>query len=274
MLSPAAFSKGNTTDPITHNSCHVGWGTIGSAESPDDVVCAGITQISGTGPFVFKSRSTETKDDEEIDTEVIFTGNSDYWGGAPAIETLKIIRYENSEGAKAALLGGSLDVIWGSGVLSDKDIAEVQDNDKYQGQIQVFHSKDIQNVILLLNSGKPPLNDINLRKTIIHAIDKAAIVEEELAGLQKVVDNVFPLDAPNCEVDLTPRWDYDPEKASLLFCDREEIKKSSSLSIGLGIGLGGLCLVALVVAVNANNKRKNVEAELDLLRKNANAQEA
>jgi len=264
MLSPAAFVNGNTTDPITHNSCHKGWET-------KDVVCAGITQISGTGPYVFTSRKTETIDDAEVDAEVVFTANSDYWGVVPAVETLKIVRYDSSEDAKAALLDERLDVIWGAGVLPDKDIAAIQDDDEYQGKIQVFHSKDIQNVMLLLNSGKAPLDDINVRKTVIHAIDKASIVEKELAGLQKVVDNVFPLDAPNCEFDLTPRWDFDSEKASLLYCDQGS---SSSLAIGLGIGLGALFVVALGVAVSATNKRKEVEAELDLLRKNNNAEEA
>lgn len=272
MLSPTAFAEGSASDPNTANSCHVGWGTIGSKENPDDIVCAGISNISGTGPFKFASRTTETRGDAEVDIEVIFDGNSDYWGGAPTIQTLKIVRFETSDDVKTALLQGNLDVIWGAGVLSDKDIAEIQDSDEHQGHIKVFHSKDIQNVILLLNSGKSPLNDINIRKTVIHAINKPKIVEKELAGLQKVVDNVFPLDAPSCEVDLTPRWDYDIEKATLLFCKNDESinasSGSTSLALGLGIGLGGLFFIAAGVALYVNKKRMDVQTELNLLRKN------
>ena len=53
------------------------------------------------------------------------------------------------------------------------------------------------------------MDNINVRKTIIHAINKGEFVRKELQGLQQVVDNVFPLSAPYSDVDLTPRWDYD-----------------------------------------------------------------
>jgi nickel transport system substrate-binding protein len=273
MLSPTAFAEGVDTNPNTHNSCHVGWGTIASEN--DDVVCAGIAYVSGTGPFSLESRNTEG----DIDTEVIFTANSNYWNGAPAFDTLKVVHYNDSNEAKDALIDGDLDVIWGSGVLPDKDISAMQDDDDLVGEIQFFHSRDFQNAILLLNSGNPPLNDINLRKTIIHAIDKSAIVEKELGGLQKVVDNVFPRDAPNCDVDLTPRWDYDFEKASLLFCDDhddEEKEKGSSkaLALGLGLGLGGLFLIAVGAVVVVNNKRVKVEDELNKLRRNKLGEDA
>jgi len=98
-----------------------------------------------------------------------------------------------------------LDAVWGSGVLSDADIVEIQNSPEYSQTIDVFHSEPFQNVILLLNSGKPPFDDINVRKTLIHAINKGDIVEKELKGLQRVVDNVFPIQAPYCDVDLTPR---------------------------------------------------------------------
>ena len=270
MLSPNSFANGPTSSANTANSCHVGWGTIGSDESPDDVVCAGISNIAGTGPLVFTSRTSEMIDESEVDTEVVFTANSNYWNGVPDFDTLKVVRYESSEDVKMALLNGTLDVIWGSGVLPDKDIAEIQDTE--DSIIQVFHSDDVQNVILLLNSGKAPLDDINLRKTVIHSIDKSNIIQKELAGLQKPVDTVFPQDAPFCDVDLTPRWDYDYEKATLLFCDTlksssSESAQSLDLSLGLGSGLGGLFLAALVMIGYINHKRVNAENELKLLRK-------
>lgn len=266
MLSPGAFANGTDSSANTANSCHIGWGTIGSETSPDDVVCAGISKISGTGPLKFVERKNATIGGKEVDTEVIFSRNEKYWGGKPVFENLKVVRYETSNDAKAALLDNKLDVIWGAGVLPDKDIASIQDSDEYEGKIEVFHSKDIQNVILLLNSGKAPLDDINVRKTIIHSIDKAAIVEKELSGLQKVVDNVFPRDAPYCDVDLTPRWDYDIEKAKLLFCENESSDNSKSLAIGLGVGLGALFLLAVAAVFSINKRRINAETELELLR--------
>ena len=151
------------------------------------------------------------------DDSVTFMSNKNYWDGAPAMEQLLITRYETPDDAKAALLDGSLDVIWGSGVLPDKDIVEIRDDSS--NDIQVFVSDDIQNVMLLLNSGKPPLDSIDLRRAVIHAIDKAAIVEKELGGLQAVVNQVFPLDAPNSDVELEPILDYNLDNA-IIFSKR------------------------------------------------------
>ena len=151
-----------------------------------------------------------------MDADVVFEAFQDYWGGAPDIEFLKVVRYEDSNAVKAALNDGTLDIVWGSGVLTPDhiiDIASSSSND-----LSVFHSDDIQNVIILLNSGKAPLDNIQLRKTIIHAIDKKKIIQDNLGGLFKPVDNVFPRDAPFSDVDLFPRWDYDMEKAVLLNC--------------------------------------------------------
>ena len=37
---------------------------------------------------------------------------------------------------------------------------------------------------------------LHLRKTIIHAVDKAAIIDDELKGLAEVADTLFPKNAP------------------------------------------------------------------------------
>lgn len=48
--------------------------------------------------------------------------------------------------------------------------------------LNVFIGEDLQNVLLLLNTGTPPLDDIRIRKTVIHAIDKDHLVRKELGG--------------------------------------------------------------------------------------------
>ena len=263
MLSPAAFA--NDADPLTSNSCHVGWGTITSDDSDVEVVCAGITNISGTGPFMFESRTSEALDEETtVDNEVVFKANPNYWDGAPSIETLIIKRYEDSEAVKAALLDGSLDLVWGSGVLPAQDLIEL-DADETNG-LSVFHSDDIQNVIILLNSGKAPLDDLNVRKTVIHAINKKKIIDDNLGGLFKPVDNVFPRDAPYSDVDITPRWDYDLEKAQFLNCLPPTGQTNNSLALGLGLGFGLSALVLLVVAGASMHRNKQLENQLEELK--------
>jgi nickel transport system substrate-binding protein len=266
MISPMAFVNGNSTDPLSANSCHLDWGTVDGTDFAEEVTCTGIQDIAGTGPFRFDSKITADGADEQV----VFTAHEDYWGGAPAVKRLEIIRYGSSEEVKKALLNEELDVVWGSGVLSDADIVEIQSSVEHQQKIEVFHSDPIQNVILLLNSGMPPFDDINVRKTVIHSINKAAIVEKELKGLQRVVDNVFPLQAPYCDVDLTPRWDYDFEKAVLLSCGGTAASRAAvqgdnngnTLALGIGLGLGIPCAILATAFLYYMKKSSDLEAQL------------
>ena len=44
------------------------------------------------------------------------------------------------------------------------------------------------------------------------------------------MDNVFPRGAPYCDIDLSPRWSYDLEKAVLLSCDGEVLTDLEGLA--------------------------------------------
>ena len=261
MLSPNAFIGGIDSDPYESNSCHTDWGTVNGVDATEQVKCSGIETISGTGPFAYVSK-------EEADgttTRVTFAGNSGYWGGTPEIERLEVIRYTTDMEVKEALLNGELDVVWGAGVLSDTDILEIKNDPVISERIQVAMGEAIQNAILILNTGAPPLDDIDVRKTVIHAINKGAIVEKELP-LSKLVDNVFPKGAPYCDLELTPRWSYDFEKAVLLSCDGTagNFATDNKLAVGLGVGLGVLLGIILIAALVLMNKNKDLQAKLDV----------
>ena len=115
-------------------------------------------------------------------------------GGAPDIETLKVVRYESSEDVKAALLDGSLDIVWGSNVLSPEDITDIEI--EVDSDLSVNLSDDILNAIILINSGSSPTDDIDLRMAIIAAIDRKKLIDDNLGGLYQPVETVFPRDAP------------------------------------------------------------------------------
>lgn len=258
MLSPGSFV--GDKDPFTSNSCAVGWSSDGPITyNGESVTCAGISGFAGTGPFKFDSRTATA--DGEGDAEVVFVRNAEYWDGAPSIERLIIKRYESSADIKQALLDGSLDIVWGGGVLSAEDLTTLDEDET--NDLSVFYSDDMNNAIMLLNSGKAPLDDIDIRKTIIHAIDKQSIIDGELGGIFKSVDNVFPRDAPYCDVDMTPRWDYDLEKAAFLNCPAPP---SRALALGLGLGLGLTSLILVGVAIVKSRKTQVLEEELEELK--------
>jgi len=206
MLSPAKFASGSTTDPKTQNSCHAGWGSItGNGET---ITCAGITGASGTGPF----RYIETLSNGDAK----FERNAAHWRSAPQVETIILKKYADSSQVMAALLAGSLDAVMGAGVLKPVDLKTIQT--QHSSNFQVFLGPPIMNRVIIMNANKAPTDDLTLRKVIMHAVNKAAIIDKELYGLAEPVDALFPKNAPYCHLDLTPRWDYDFEKATLLRC--------------------------------------------------------
>ena len=220
MLSPASFVGGASSDPLTQNSCHVGWNPEDGSTIDGNgasLTCAGITAVSGTGPWTYDNTAGTTyeSDGETVDF-VTFNAFANYWGGAPSVGSVKVQRYADSAAVKAALIDGTLDVVIGSGVLAPADLRDLQQTQT--ATLSVYVGPVIQNRVIILNGNLAPTDDIEVRKAIIHAVDKAAIIDRELAGFAEAEDSLFPRNAPYCDVDLTPRWDFDLQKAKFINC--------------------------------------------------------
>merc|ERR1719379_3217074 len=150
---------------MTHNSCPTGWGEISTADGSVTITCAGITDPIGTGPFKFASR---TLDADGNDAEVVFHRNDEYWGGAPDIEVLIVKKYATAADVAAALTAGTLDAMIGDGVLEPAALRTFQASSDFT----VSMTPEIMHSVVIINSGKAPTDSINLRKTIIHSVDK------------------------------------------------------------------------------------------------------
>ena len=90
-------------------------------------------------------------------------------------------------------------------------------------------------------------------------IARVAFIDKELHGLQQPVDTIFPRDAPFCDVELTPKWDYDIEKAELLNCPKDDDDRKA---LGLGMGFGLLAFILFVAYMTLRLKTKKLEYEL------------
>lgn len=244
MLSPAMFVGGLESDPYTQNSCHVGWGNITLADGGSDkaVNCTGTLGVSGTGPWMYEGIIEEAGDNGPEVKEVTFERNVNHWAGIvdKGVKHLRLVRYPNHQAVKQALLNGSLDMVIGSGPLQPKDVKEFQINPDFQ----VYFTEPLQNRVIVLNTAKAPTNELQVRKVIIHGVNKATIINRELAGLDEPVDALFPKTAPYCHIDLTPRWDYDLEKAKLLNCPSVIESEAGQLSTGFVAGISILVIAA------------------------------
>merc|ERR1719379_546829 len=83
----------------------------------------------------------------------------------------------------------------------------------------------------------------------MHAVNKAAIIDKELYGFAEPVDTLFSKDAPYCDIDLTPRWDYDFEKAQMLNCPAEPAQSSTSSTVSEEEDGIDLTIVIIIIAV-------------------------
>ena len=168
MLSPLAFANGITTSPITNNSCPDGWGRAtcwdGAADDCVTITCTGTLAISGTGPFEFNRRETNSDGGDNL---VVFKSFDDYWGGDADLDYVHIVRYANSSTVEAALLAGDLDAVIGAGVLDPSSVVDLM----YNSDFDVQHTDAILNSVVIMNSDV----DVDVRKTVVHAVNKVSV---------------------------------------------------------------------------------------------------
>ena len=240
MLAPSAFVNGGA-DPVAENSCPTVYNAM---KSPTVVTCVGAANPIGTGPFKFKSRTAsadshaDTADDRDItDDLVVFEKHTDYWGGAPDINEVHVVRYADSAAIYDALIDGSLDAVLGI-VLDPARVKELQYDDRFEVQ----HGEETMNHLIIMN-----IADKEVRKAVVHGVDKNHIIESQLSGFESPTSQIFSKSVPYCDIELTPKFDYDFEKAQLLNCPADGSSKKKSDS-GLSGGMVAL-IVILAVAV-------------------------
>lgn len=241
IAAPSSFPNGTETDPTLANSCIPGgFGGEKWEHIEKNITCGGLTVPIGTGPFRYIGADALT---EDIDHTITFQSHANYWGGAPDIDFAILKYYENTTDVFDDLVAGKLDMMLGKGPLSSKQVKEVRDN--FSTTLQVHHSDVLQHSFLILNTGRVPTNDITTRRAIIHAINKGKFIEEEFAGLEQPVSQLLPRSSPYCDVDLTPKWSYDADKAMFLNCPTE----SGGVSAAAKGGIAAAAIAAVGLAI-------------------------
>lgn len=273
ILAPSCYNDGLGTDPVNHNSCPTKWDyPVKMDNSKSDVRCKSIKCSHGTGPWKFDSKVDNAAGDGTVDMAK-FVKNANWWGGhkANGITEIVLNRHDSPDAVEAALLAGTVDMVVGGGVMTPAQVQEL--NAQHADRFDVTMGPPLLNTIVVMNAAKAPTSDVELRRVVMHAIDKSAIVEAEMAGAAKVADAMFPRDAPYCDVDLVPRWDYDLEKAKLLNCPApvnimsDAVAATSSdddgvdtgLAVGLSLGIGIPLLLIVGIAMYCFGKKKGYD---------------
>ena len=162
-----------------------------------------IEQPIGTGPYMLE--------EWERGSQIVLTRNPDYWGDAPAHETL-VFRW-SAEAAQrlVELQSGTVDAIDNVGT-DDFEVVAADSN------LQLIERDPLNVFYLGFNRDKPPFDDERVRQAIAMGIDR-----------QRIVDNFYPPGSDVAEQFLPPAipgfaegatwYPYDPEGAKALLAE-------------------------------------------------------
>ena len=171
---------------------------------------------TGTGPFVLS--------DFVADQSIEVVRNEDYWGGPVTLDGATILLVLEGDVRATMLQTGEADII---------DFVPIP-------QIPLLEAADGVSVVrvaqprtrtMYLNNASGPLSDVLVRRALLHAIDKQAIVDTILEGVGEPAAGPFGSSEAWAHPDLTADT-YDPELAIELL-DEAGYNEDNPLSIGL-----------------------------------------
>jgi peptide/nickel transport system substrate-binding protein len=181
------------------NLSWISWGILSpkSALRPGNELI-NIQRPIGTGPYAFATLSEE---------RLQLTRFEDYRGSKPYYPQLSFEFISDSQAREKALRENELDVIL---LPSASQLDKLAQSTDYTVQT----ASGSRTIYVVLNNGKPPFDDVRVRRAVNMAVDKKTIIAELLRGAAKEMDS--PL-APGvrgyCP---TGSYDYDPASARKL----------------------------------------------------------
>jgi nickel transport system substrate-binding protein len=160
----------------------------------------GIKGPIGTGPWML----VETR----LGEYDLFKRNERYWGQKPGVERIMVKVIPDPNSRAVAFETGQIDLIYGSDQVTLDTFNRMRESGKYQTLI----SQPLASRLLCLNSNWGPSRELRVRRAILQATNKAAIVKGIFLNTEKQAETLFSPNVPYCNLDLEP-FRYDPAKA-------------------------------------------------------------
>lgn len=177
---------------------------VSPASIPDTGSTAeGIKAPVGTGPWAL----VETKRGE-FD---LFRRNADYWGEKPKFDFLKVKVLPDINTRAVALETGEVDLVFGYGAISGDTFARFRSMPTFKAST----SQPMATMMVALNTNRPPSNELAVRKAVLGAVNRDAILKGILYGIDKPAEALFSATAPYADVGLKAP-PYDPGVAGKL----------------------------------------------------------
>jgi peptide/nickel transport system substrate-binding protein len=116
---------------------------------------------------------------------IVLKRNPNYWRGTPSISEVRIEYIPDDNTRVLKLQGGETDVV---DFVPFSQIAAL--NTQPNLKAQTFSIQ--QTAFIILNTSKPPLNDVKVRQALNYATDKEAIIKNVYFGQAKVMNSPIP----------------------------------------------------------------------------------
>jgi peptide/nickel transport system substrate-binding protein len=155
---------------------------------------------TGTGPYKFESWT--------VGEQLVMTRNDDYWG-EPALTERLIFRPIADNAARLQALQ--------TGEIQGYDLVEPQDVETIEGDadLQLLERPPFNVGYLLINSAKPPMDQLEVRQAVAHAINRQELVDSFYAGRGVVAKEFMPKEIVGYADDVV-EYEYDPAKSRQL----------------------------------------------------------
>ena len=132
--------------------------------------------------------------------------NPNYWGPEPAFETVVFKFVTDSSSRVAEIESGSSDLTLD---LPHEEFTRLRNKPGLEG---VAHP--VSDIAMIFINDVGPMKDANVRKAMVHAIDKRAIVDRLMGGLATPIDTLLTEQYVGYNPDI--RTPYDPDMAAKL----------------------------------------------------------
>ena len=140
--------------------------SLGTAILPSDVDLAQVEDNPvGTGGFTLQDRAPNQS--------VTLAANPEYWYGEPQVDTIEFRVIPDQSAIVSALQAGNVQMA----VFDDATVAST-----IGGDIVVEETTRLDFHVLQLNSGREPLDDLNVRLAISCAIDRQGVLDSAAMG--------------------------------------------------------------------------------------------
>lgn len=185
-----------------HKLCAFNQGWIVSRRAVTEIGERYSMNPIGTGPFVFERWATGN--------EVRLSANAAYFGGAPSLTDLSFRVVRDETAAAIALENRELDIFF---ALQSPDVI---DRLRRANAVTMLDRPANNTVNLVLNTTAGPLRDVRVRRAIMHALNRKALIDGFFRGTKTEATSVLTPTFQEYTDEGVPRYAYDPDRARAL----------------------------------------------------------